>query len=219
MNKSIFMGRLVRDPEVRYTQTDKGELAVANFRIAVDRKFVKKDGVTADYFSCSAFGRLAEFVEDYLVQGIKIVVTGRMENEQYKNRDGDQVYSVRLLAEDIEFAESKKAAEDRMNEEEEERYGRSARRNAERGGKERSGRSSASGRERDTGNARRSGDSRRSSRQDDDYEDDREQERDSGRRSRNTRSSSSGSSRKGQAASRSVDEEYMEAPDEEMDFN
>lgn len=221
MNKSIFMGRLVRDPEIRYTQTDKGEIAVASFRIAVDRKFVKRDGVTADYFSCSAFGRLAEFVEKYLFQGIKVVVTGRLENDNYKNRDGDQVYGVRLLAEDIEFAESKKAMEDRMNEEADEREGRSSGRSAERGGTERSGRSNASARERDSENGRRSGDSRRSGRQSDTYEDDRERETDSGRRGRSSssRSSGSGTSRRGQGGKRSVDEEYMDAPDEEMDFD
>lgn len=215
MNKSIFMGRLVRDPDVRYTQTDKGEIAVANFRIAVERKFVKKGGATADYFSCSAFGRLAEFVEEYLVQGIKIIVTGRMENDNYKNRDGDQVYGVRLLAEDIEFAESKKAMEDRMNGDTDERGGRSSGRDSERSGTGRSGRSSASDRERNSENERRSGDSRRSSRQRDAYDDDREQERESGRSGRSTRNSGSGSSRRG----RNVDEEYMEAPDGEMDFD
>ena len=72
MNKSIFMGRLIRDPEIRYSQTDNGEMAVAIFRIAVDRKFVRRDGVKADFITCSAFGRLAEFVEQYLLQGLNM---------------------------------------------------------------------------------------------------------------------------------------------------
>jgi len=118
MNKSILVGRLVRDPEIRYSQTENGEIAIANFRIAVDRKFVRKDGVKSDFFSCSAFGRLAEFADKYLLQGIKVVVTGRFENDNYKNRDGENVYSVRLMAEDIEFAESKKASEGYQEEEE-----------------------------------------------------------------------------------------------------
>ena len=119
MNKSIFMGRLIRDPEIRYSQTDNGEMAVAIFRIAVDRKFVRRDGVKADFITCSAFGRLAEFVEQYLLQGLKVIVTGRMENDNYTNRNGEKVYGMRLMAEDIEFAESKKAMEERMQAEQE----------------------------------------------------------------------------------------------------
>lgn len=106
MNNSIMMGRLVRDPQINYVENDKGdELTVANFRLAVDRKFSDE----TDYFPCSAFGRLAEFAEKYLFQGIKIVVTGRMENNNYTNKDGDKVYGVCLRLTDIEFAESKNA--------------------------------------------------------------------------------------------------------------
>ena len=89
MNKSIMMGRLVRDPEVNYTtKKDGDEFIVANFRIAVDRKYSDE----TDFFPCTAFGWLAEFVEKYLYQGIKIVITGRMENNNYTNKDGDKVY-------------------------------------------------------------------------------------------------------------------------------
>ena len=93
MNKSIMMGRLVRDPEINYTtKKDGDEFVVANFRIAVDRKYSDE----TDFFPCTAFGWLAEFVEKYLYQGIKIVITGRMENNNYTNKDGDKVYGVRL---------------------------------------------------------------------------------------------------------------------------
>lgn len=106
MNSSIMMGRLVRDPQINYVENSKGEeIAVANFRLAVDRKFSDE----TDFFPCAAFGWLAEFTEKYLFQGIKVVVTGRMENNNYTNKDGDKVYGVRLRLDDIEFAESKKA--------------------------------------------------------------------------------------------------------------
>lgn len=111
MNKSIMMGRLVRDPEIHYSQRGDEDLAVANFRIAVDRKYAKDGETKADFFSCTAFSRYAEFAEKYLVQGLKIVVTGRMQNDNYTNRDGNKVYSMRLMVEDIDFAESKKAFE------------------------------------------------------------------------------------------------------------
>lgn len=109
MNKSIMMGRLVRDPEIRYAQGRDGELAIANFRIAVDRK--NKQDEKADFFKCTAFGRLAEFVEKYLVQGIKVIVTGEMRNDNYTNADGEKVYGVCLMANEIEFAESKAASQ------------------------------------------------------------------------------------------------------------
>ena len=116
MNKVILMGRLTRDPEVRYTQSRNGEqLAIARFSIAVDRRFARnnQDGneVTADFFNCSSFGKQAEFVEKYLKQGTKIVVCGRIENDNYTNKNGEKVYSVRVVAEEIEFAESKNASQ------------------------------------------------------------------------------------------------------------
>lgn len=111
MNKSIMMGRLVRDPDIHYKQKEDGDLAVANFRLAVDRKYAKDGEKKADFISCTAFKRNAEFAEKYLIQGLKIVVTGRMENDNYTNRDGDKVYSMRLMVEDIDFAESRKAFE------------------------------------------------------------------------------------------------------------
>lgn len=109
MNNTIMMGRLVRDPQINYVENGKGdEMAVANFRLAVDRKFSDD----TDYFPCAAFGRLAEFAEKYLFQGIKVVVNGRMENNNYTNKDGDKVYGVCLKLNEIEFAESKNAGRD-----------------------------------------------------------------------------------------------------------
>ena len=119
MNKSIMMGRVVNEPDLRYTQTENGELAIANFRLAVDRKFVRRGDPEADFFSCTAFGRKAEFAEKYLFKGIKILVEGRMQNDNYKNRAGENVYGMRLMIEEISFAESKKALESGNDEREE----------------------------------------------------------------------------------------------------
>lgn len=228
MNKSILMGRLVRDPEIRYTETGNGEFAVASFRIAVDRRFVRKDGVKTDFFSCSAFGRLAEFAEKYLLQGIKIIVTGHFENDNYQNRDGEKVYSVRLMAEDIEFAESKKALEGYAGEEEG-GGSRSSGRNTGRQNAGNSGRSGVSSKRGEDG-GRRGGSSRRSRQEEDyqeDYEDDRREERSSGRRPSGGRStgsrSSAGRSTGGRSSAgsgrSSVDDDYMSVPEGDLDFD
>ena len=109
------MGRLTRDPEVRYSQTDSN-MAIARFSLAVDRRFKKQgDTVTADFFNCTAFGKQAEFVEKYLKQGTKIVVTGRIQNDNYTNKEGQKVYSVQIMVEEIEFAESKAAGQGTQN--------------------------------------------------------------------------------------------------------
>jgi len=117
MNKVIMMGRLTRDPEVRYTSSRNGEnMAIAKFSIAVDRRFQRgnqgqgQEEPTADFFNCTAFGRQGEFVEKYLKQGTKIALTGRIQNDNYTNKNGEKVYSVQIIAEEIEFAESKNAA-------------------------------------------------------------------------------------------------------------
>ena len=110
MNKVILMGRLTRDPEVRYSQGDS-QMAIARFSLAVDRRFKRQgDTVTADFFNCTAFGKQGEFVEKYLKQGTKIVVTGRIQNDNYTNKEGQKVYSVQIIVEEIEFGESKNAA-------------------------------------------------------------------------------------------------------------
>ena len=109
MNKIILMGRLTRDPEVRYSQGENS-LAIARFSLAVDRRFKRQGEPDADFFNCTAFGRQAEFVEKYLKQGTKILLSGRVQNDNYTNKEGQKVYSVQIIAEEMEFAESKSAA-------------------------------------------------------------------------------------------------------------
>lgn len=108
MNKVILMGRLTRDPEVRWSQGDS-QTAVARFSIAVDRKFKREGETNADFFNCTAFGKQAEFIEKYLHKGVKVVVCGRVQNDNYTNKDGQMVYSVRIMIDEIEFAESKQS--------------------------------------------------------------------------------------------------------------
>lgn len=114
MNKVILIGRLTRDPEVRYGGADN-QTAVARFSLAVDRRFKRAgDNVEADFFDCNAFGKLGEFVDRYLKQGTKVVLSGRIENNNYTNREGQKVYGTRIIAEELEFAESKAAQEGRQ---------------------------------------------------------------------------------------------------------
>ncbi len=112
MNKVILMGRLTRDPEVRYSQGDSS-MAVARYTLAVDRRFRRSnDGdQTADFIGCVAFGRSAEFAEKYFRQGLKVIVTGRIQTGSYTNRDGQKVYTTDVVVEDQEFAESKVASD------------------------------------------------------------------------------------------------------------
>ncbi len=115
MNKVILMGRLTRDPDIRYTQGENS-MAVARFTLAVDRRRSNTDGSRdADFISCTAFGRQAEFAERYLHQGTKIALTGRIQTGSYTNKDGQKVYTTDVVAEDLEFAESKAASENRGN--------------------------------------------------------------------------------------------------------
>ncbi len=111
MNKVILMGRLTRDPEVRYSQAEQS-IAIARYTLAVDRRF-RRDGdqQTADFISCVAFGRQGEFAEKYLRKGLKIAVTGRIQTGSYTNREGQKVYTTEVVVEDHEFAESKAASE------------------------------------------------------------------------------------------------------------
>ncbi len=109
MNKVILMGRLTRDPEVRYSQGEGGT-TVARFSLAVDRRFKRAGDAEADFFNCTAFGRQAEFAERYLKRGTKMLVTGRIQNDNYTNREGQKVYSVQVIVEELEFAESKAAS-------------------------------------------------------------------------------------------------------------
>lgn len=110
MNKVILMGRLTRDPEVRYSQGENN-MAIARYTLAVDRRFQRNSDQSADFISCVAFGRSAEFAEKYLKQGIKICITGRIQTGSYTNKDGVKVYTTDVVVEDQEFAESKNASQ------------------------------------------------------------------------------------------------------------
>ena len=110
MNKVILMGRLTRDPEVRYSQGD-ASTAVARFSLAVDRRFKRdNDEQTADFINCVAFGRTAEFIERYGRKGTKFVLEGRIQTGSYTNRDGARVYTTDVVVEEQEFAESKNSS-------------------------------------------------------------------------------------------------------------
>ena len=110
MNKVILMGRLTRDPEVRYSQGETST-AVARFTLAVDRRF-RRDDASTDFIGCVAFGRNAEFIEKYFRQGTKALITGRIQTGSYTNRDGQKVYTTDVVVEETEFAESKSAQAD-----------------------------------------------------------------------------------------------------------
>lgn len=110
MNKVILMGRLTRDPEVRYSAGENA-LAIARYTLAVDRRFRRDGEASADFISCVCFGRSAEFAEKYFRQGLKIAVSGRIQTGSYTNRDGQKVYTTEVVVEDQEFAESKTASD------------------------------------------------------------------------------------------------------------
>ena len=106
MNKVILMGRLTRDPEVRYTQGDNA-MAIARYSLAVDRRFKRDGEPDADFINCVAFGKSGEFAEKYLRKGTKIAVVGRIQTGSYTNKDGQKVYTTDVVVEEQEFAESK----------------------------------------------------------------------------------------------------------------
>lgn len=108
MNKAILMGRLTRDPEVRYNNNNNEAICIARFTLAVDRRFKRGDEQSTDFISCVAFGKTGEFVEKYLHQGTKIVVSGRIQTGSYTNKDGVKIYTTDVVVEEAEFAESKK---------------------------------------------------------------------------------------------------------------
>ena len=109
MNKVILMGRLTRDPNVHYTAGDN-PIGIARYTLAVDRRIKREGEATADFISCIAFGKAAEFAERYFRQGIRIVVSGRIQTGSYTNRDGNKVYTTDVVVEEQEFAESKNNA-------------------------------------------------------------------------------------------------------------
>lgn len=104
MNKIILMGRLTRDPEVRYTPKDN--TPVARYSLAVDKKYKRDDGITADFFNIVAFGKSAEFTEKYLRRGTKMLITGRVQTGTYE-KDGIKIPFFEVVVEEQEFAESK----------------------------------------------------------------------------------------------------------------
>lgn len=111
MNKIILMGRLTRDPEIHYSQGENA-MAIARFTLAVDRRRRSNNSEqTADFIPCIAFDKQAEFVEKYLHQGIKMLITGRIQTGSYTNKDGQKVYTTEVMVDEMEFAESKASAE------------------------------------------------------------------------------------------------------------
>ena len=114
MNKVILMGRLTRDAEVRYSQAAE-PMAIARFNLAVDRRFKKNGEQSADFITCVAFGKTAEFIEKYAKQGTKIVIEGRIQTGSYTNKDGVKVYTTEVMVESTEFAESKGSGENQTS--------------------------------------------------------------------------------------------------------
>ena len=109
MNKVILMGRLTRDPEVRYSAGENA-LAIARYTLAVDRRFRRDGEATADFISCVSFGRTAEFAEKYFRQGLKIIVSGRIQTGSYTNRDGQKVYTTEVVVEEQELLRARRPA-------------------------------------------------------------------------------------------------------------
>ena len=109
MNLVVMVGRLTADPEIRYSN-GQNQTCIANFSIAVDRRFKREGEPEADFFKCVEFGKSAEFAEKYFKKGMKIAITGRLENNNYTNKDGQKVYSTQIAVETQEFAESKSSA-------------------------------------------------------------------------------------------------------------
>ena len=114
MNKVVLMGRLTRDPDVRYSQGEQ-PMAVARYTLAVNRRFKRNGEQDADFINCVAFGRAGEFAEKYPKQGTKIVVSGRIQTGSYTNRDGVKVYTTEVVIEEQDFVESKAAAAQNSN--------------------------------------------------------------------------------------------------------
>lgn len=106
MNKTILIGRLTKDPEVRYTQGEN-PTAIARYTLAVDRRFKREGEQEADFISCVAFGKNGEFAEKYLKKGMKISITGRIQTGSYTKQDGTKVYTTDIVVEEHEFVESK----------------------------------------------------------------------------------------------------------------
>lgn len=114
MNITHLMGWLTRDSEIRYAQ-NQNSTTVARFSLAVPKKIKREGEPDSDFFNCTCFGKTAEFVEKYIHKGTKIIITGRIENDNYTNKEGQKVYGVKIVVEEIEFAESKRPEENNMD--------------------------------------------------------------------------------------------------------
>ncbi len=110
MNKVILMGRLTRDPEIRYSQGENST-AVARYTLAVDRRYKREGEPTADFIPCVAFGKQAEHAEKYYHQGLRVTISGHIQTGSYTNKDGQKVYTTEVIIEEQEFAESKAASD------------------------------------------------------------------------------------------------------------
>lgn len=110
MNKTLLIGRTTKDPDIRYTQSEQ-PMTIARFNLAVDRRFKKEGEQSADFISCVAFGKTAEFIEKYVFKGTKIAVEGRIQTGSYTNKDGNKVYTTDVVVEQVEFAGAKTDSE------------------------------------------------------------------------------------------------------------
>ena len=110
MNKTLLIGRTTKDPDIRYAQSEQ-PMTIARFNLAVDRRFKKDGEQSADFISCVAFGKTAEFIEKYVFKGTKIAVEGRIQTGSYTNNDGNKVYTTDVVVEQVEFAGSKTDSE------------------------------------------------------------------------------------------------------------
>lgn len=108
MNKVILLGRLTRDPEIRHS-SGENPMAIASYTLAVNRTRKNNGQEEADFFNCVVFGKSAEFAERYFKQGTKILIVGKVQNNNYTNKEGKKVYGVQILVDEQEFAESKSA--------------------------------------------------------------------------------------------------------------
>lgn len=111
MNKVIIIGRLTRDPDIRYSNNNNEQFCIARYTVAVDRRYSKDGEQSADFISCISFGKAGEFAEKYLKQGTKIAVEGRIQTGSYTDKDGNKKYTTDVITESVEFAESKRVAD------------------------------------------------------------------------------------------------------------
>lgn len=105
MNKVVLVGRLTKEPEVKYTQDEKN-MAIAKYTLAVNRRFHRENETAADFINCVVFGKLAEFAEKYFHKGMRVAISGRIQTGSYVNKDGVRIYQTEIFVEEQEFAES-----------------------------------------------------------------------------------------------------------------